>query len=289
MNDAQKTRLLGLVAEAEQPGGSDVLPSFSWPSDDVVAFAATHGLDVAFVNLAMFLAIGDADHWRQLAGNLVPGHGTRRITVGWMDWLWSDPQSGAARLVCDPARRLDGEAVGALHRRDAAGDAVDRGEWRRVRYALSAIPDEGPIAAAAIGVAAAAAWSLDAVPGAAADMILAWKELLFTEIDVALDWDEEKEAASAERRELMLAHAGEVARAADGDGSADLPGQPPSDAYQQAFGQALSQFAAANPSDLDRRNERRQEAYVRMYQLGREALLRQITSAAAPSSAMQAA
>jgi hypothetical protein len=290
MIEVAKKALLQHIAACEN--GSDVaaLPSTMSPPADVAAFSQTYGLDPSFANLLMSLAAGDVSFWRRAVSAIPSVADTRAVAIRWIEWLWLDSEVGMRRLIGDPALRAGGDDICDLQRQAAAGAEVTRSQWRRARAAVAKADDE--VTASAASVIAAAAWDLDAVPGAAADMIYAWNATLGVVIDRDLDWNAEKQAAADHRREKMIAFAQESATAAmvATRDEAKESGEPQDDAaspiFRAAFSQGLADYAVGNPSDLDRRNEHRQASYLELYRLGRDGLLTSITSSASIAPAM---
>ena len=271
-----KDALLRRIAETERQSESYSLPTFSTPRSDVAAFSFEYGLHPALVRLLMEL---DRSSWRQVAERLPEGTDTSLLVARWIDWVWSDPISGLRRRVADERLQARGDAICELQRRAAAGEAVSRAQWREARSALAKAGPADEIEAAAAEVIAAAAWDLETAPGAAADMIYAWRAASFAEVDRQLGWNGEKDSAANERWEKASA-AGKARADADA-ADARSSGVEKDEAaaavrLRQSFQGGIQDYLAANPSELDRRSDLRQAAYVEVDRLAREGLLRQI-------------
>ena len=274
----RKEALLQWIADDEAGKEDASLPIYSTPVEVRSAFASEFGLHPSFLTLLIELAAGDAGFWRKAIEKLPPEAATRLIVTRWIEWLWSDSEIGFRERIDNPELRACGDAVCRLHYRAAAGEAVSRAEWRSVRFALGNPDSEEELQAAVAAVAAAAAWDLDTVPGAASDMIYAWKTALFTEIDRDLGWNEEKEAAANERS-AAAATAGQVMADADrsasnAEGEAEDPASSPR--YRELYQKGMNEYLAVNPSDLDRRHELRYAKFMEAAGLAREGFLRQI-------------
>lgn len=246
------------------------LPKTSTPVDEIAAFNTRYGLYPAFAQLLIVLA--EPLHWRQVIEALPEGVDTAVLARRWMAWVWSDPSSGLRSKITNMASGNACDAVFALHDRAATGEIVTRAEWRQARAAITATASEDEVEAAAASVAAAAAWDLDLVPGAAADMILAWRNTMFAEVDRQMQWNADKEAIVAARGDEAAAAGRTRAEAAVARGDA-VGGDTPDARYIDAYTLGLHSFLAQNPSDLDRRAELRQGGYVEIYRLSRDALL----------------
>lgn len=293
MTPASKEALLHRIADAERSGkGGAALPFYATPAPELAAFATEYGIDPSFLVLLMTFAAGDTAFWTKAIEALPASVDSRDVTVRWIEWLWSDPDVGFRNRITDPALRAGGDMVCALHARAAAGETIARGDWRKARATLTAADDGDAVQAAAAEGIAAAAWDLEGSPGAAADMIYPWKSTLFAAIARELDWTAEKQAAADARFRDMVASAKACGEAAVE--KARENGSMPEDAgqavettplYQEAYTKGIVDFRSANPSDLDRYGDRTRGAVSDLYRLGREGLLRQITSLAAVPAA----
>lgn len=271
-----KDGLLLRIAEGE---GSDeaLLPTYTSPTNEVVAFAETYGLHRSFLQLLMTLA--PAREWRPLIEPLREGSDTAATARRWMAWVWSDPLTGQRSLVTTKELRAVGDSVFTMHARSSAGERVSRNEWRQTRAALENAVAENKVEAAALGVAAAASWDLDTAPGAAADMILAWRNTMFAKIDHDLMWNPDKEAASNARSEAIQAAADARIKADAADLRArgeDVDGESPEAAMlrmRRSHIAGAQDYVTANPSALDDRAELRQIGYLEIYRIARFGLL----------------
>jgi len=274
-----KERLLERIEEAALQPNSWTLPALSTPSHELAEFSQQYGVHPSFLLVLVSVGGNDIAFWRQVVESLPYGANTRLLIARWIEWLWADPSVGLRRRIGDPDLRACGDSIFALQNRAAAGEEVSRTEWRAARGALSnAAAKVDAVQAGAAGGAAAAAWDLESVPGAAADMIYALKTTLFAEIDRDLAWNDEKEAAAAERSEKMHA-AGLASAESEADQSATANGGTVDEAAQarmrELYQKGTQAFIAANPSDLDRRGELRNAAYAEIYRVAREGFLHQ--------------
>jgi hypothetical protein len=293
---ASRRALLTLIAEAERNGDAAALPFYATPAAEVSAFAARYDLDLSFLNLIMTFATGDAGFWRQVVEALPPGADGRIAAARWIEWLWTDAETGLRNRVGHAALRASGDRVCDLQRRAAAGEDVARSDWRQVRARLVSRDGDDAVQAAAIEGIAAAAWDLGSAPGAAADMIYAWKAMLFAEVGRDLEWTAEKQSAANERFDRMAASARANADAAvqqaRAEGTDVAPEGGPIETtpfYRDVYNKGVADFIAANPSDLDLYGQRTRATVDNMYQLGRDGLLRQVASlSTAPASMVSA-
>ncbi len=266
-----KADLLRRIAASRSGAEGADLPTPGAPAPAVAAFAAAHGMHTGFLLLVM--AVAPAADWAEMFADLPEGADTGRIARRWMDWLWHDPATGLRAEAGAGAGLAAGDAAMAMQRRAAAGEAISRSEWRQARTAIARLPAVEPVEAAVLGVAAAACWDLDTVPGAAADMILAWRTAMFAMVDRDLGWTAEMDAGLAAREEAIRA-AAEARIAAD---AAEAPAGESEDAaglrMRASFTAGAGAYVAAHPSDLDRRTELRQAGYRTLSTMAREGLL----------------
>ena len=275
-----KKALLDRIAKAEGEEGW-TLPAFSTPPADIAAFSLEYGLHPAFVNLLIAIGGIDLGFWRQVIEGLPSGADSRLLVTRWIGWLWTDPEHGLRSKIADEKLKAGGDLILDLQERAASGEDISKSQWRSARSALANAATSDEVETAAAAGAAAAGWDLESVPGAAADMIYAWKGTFFAEIDRDLGWNDEKEAAANQRREKIhsagLAYADSDAARSEASAAEGAAKDEASMArYREQYQKGVQDYVAANPSDLDRRDELRNASYLEMYRLGREGLLRQI-------------
>ena len=281
-----KAALLGIVAEAEKDATASLIPPLPAQPDVVTAFSLAHGLDRSFTHLVVALAMNKVDYWRQVFERLPADADTAAVVRQWVIWIWSDPEIGLRGRISDPTLLGRADAIIDMHRRTTSAAGPTSREWRQARSAIAKVQTGDKLEIAAAEGAAAAAWNLDDVPAAAEDLIFALRHVMFVEIDKALDWNELKAAAAAEREGAMMAAANACAEAVVASlGGADKARTPEEEAAlrQQAgdaFEKGMQEYTAANPSDLDRHGQLCVNAWSQVYDLGREGLLRQLEIAA---------
>ncbi|MGH7019394.1 MAG: hypothetical protein ACREEY_05925 [Brevundimonas sp.] len=131
---------------------------------------------------------GSCTYLRDVLGDIRPGADLDLLIRRWMVNAWTDPNfGGAGRLPEGPAQDA-ARVVMALVERASQG-TVARSEWRSARNALlAAMKDLPPASAGFARVAAAMAWDLDAMPGVAADVWLAWDRAYEEELGQAAGW-----------------------------------------------------------------------------------------------------
>ncbi|MNU29740.1 hypothetical protein D3C71_182170 [compost metagenome] len=205
-----------------------------WATDatdaDRQACAEAFGLTVGLVTLlsmssrAPYLD-GSCAFLRDALDDIRPGADLDRLLRRWMASVWTDPDYGIEGRLPGGAARDAAQAVVDLVRR-SMGAPVARPEWRAARNALlAAMKDVPPAPAAFARVAAAMAWDLDAMPGVASDVWLAWDRAYEEEMGLAAGWpksvqDEVTESYRACMREgygaapALAENAGEAAREA---------------------------------------------------------------------------
>jgi hypothetical protein len=169
--------------------------------------SASFGLPPDFARLAVRTmgpsGSGEAPlRWDDLStfmNAIEPGTDLSKVAHHWVLWAWAAaPEPLCGWLKGSPVLAI-GDAVAAMHRRIVQGEAVESSEWRAVRakfpqYAPATVQD---FAAAAI---ASTAWDFSKVPGAATDVLVAWRELYQAKLRVELAWTRDlDEAARLER------------------------------------------------------------------------------------------
>ena len=166
------------------------------PQPELVAWAEQMGLPPAFVLLAAhvcqrFNAATPANLLaRDLICSVAPGAALGAVPHLFAVWAWESAPEPLFGLMRSPDHRDAGAEMIALHRRVAAGEAVDRSVWRAARSRLNRLGEGDDDQAAAATVLAACAWDYDTTPGAALDMFNAWEKLMTERILAKDGWGE---------------------------------------------------------------------------------------------------
>ncbi|MBB4086942.1 hypothetical protein [Sphingomonas carotinifaciens] len=272
------------IAAAEAGVMPNPVPLVPGQQTEIETFAHRHGLHTSFVHLVKALSMYDLAYWRRVADVLRPSIDTRAVVREWMAWVWNAPETGLRDGVRAAELRECCDRVMDLHLQALRGAAPTRADWRQARSALSAAQGDDPVANAMSDVAAAAAWDIDVATGAPTDVIQAWIAARFAEIDHQIEWTDEKSDTADARLDAIMS-AGQAAVEALEAQSRD-PKDPETQRLKaDAFERGARIYAAANPSDLDRREELRNEAMDRVYESGRAGLLRAISAAPATPDA----
>nr|WP_295105808.1 hypothetical protein [uncultured Caulobacter sp.] len=140
---------------------------------------------------------------------LAPGADTAGLVRDWMVEIYRHPSHGVARKLAAPAGRQAAEAIVAMVE---AGGPKSRAVWKSARSTLLAAPGLRPVERAYARVVAAMAWDIEASPGVASDVWIAWQHAVTTECDLGAGWDQESQNQISEAlRKAMQQAFSEVA------------------------------------------------------------------------------
>lgn len=184
-------------ARACEDAGAAAHPGWNAGATDAEkqACVEAYGLTAAFLNLLVPAARapyveGSCAFLEGALRRVAPGADLDLVTRSWMQAVWRDPEVGVEpKLRGSPAGEPAAAIVALVER--SGRSAVPREEWRRARSALiAAMKEATPEAEAYARVAAAMAWSLEAIPGVAGDVWLAWGRAVEAEHALAAGWDQ---------------------------------------------------------------------------------------------------
>ena len=125
-----------------------------------------------------------------LLAAIAPGADIAAVAHRFAIWAWEAAPERLCEIMRSPAFHVAGGEVVDLHRRAAAGEAIDRGVWRTARATLGRLSEGGDEQALAAAVLAACAWDYRTTPGAAVDMVTAWLMLIAARLRAADGWGE---------------------------------------------------------------------------------------------------
>jgi hypothetical protein len=117
-----------------------------------------------------------------------PGAPVSGLAGQWTLWAWNAAAEPLKSFAVSVEVLDAGEALMALHTRAATGIEVGRGEWRAARARLGRLSEQDGEDASAAAVIAACAWDYEVVPGAAADLAVAWEQRLMARASEAAGW-----------------------------------------------------------------------------------------------------
>jgi len=266
-----KTDLLKRIA------GVVPLPRMTPTADrSLIAMAADLELPAAVVLLAAHLAkeegeVPSAAFASEVVSAIHPGADLRPIGHLWTAWVWEGADESLHAMVDPPPLRQVCAAVIDMHRREAGGQAIGRGEWRAARATLGSAAEGNDVASAAAAAIGAAAWDYHATPGAVIDVLNGWRKAWAERVRSIMGWRKED---SLRLQGLIL----EQQQAAEARIEADPMGETAgADGYRRRRAEEILSLVREVDESLVRRNAevhaRISECFSGLRRQGRRELL----------------
>jgi hypothetical protein len=230
--------------------------------DAITEVAAKTGISQALLYVAVVISEDDPTFLRTLMVATPDGAETLASVRRWAMRILSD----AMPMIEDEATRTAAQAVVTLHKRTLTGQPVTKQEWRAARAALPVSSDDA--SGLACSVVAASAWDFEQSPGAAADLVIAWRDRVLAFADVEIAWRPEEDELLEKYHDAF----NDYIVAEIGEAKFDDDGFPESD-YSEKFQSASESFSRDNPTNLMRSQEINDRWVAGMREQGRQMLL----------------
>ena len=263
-----KADLLERLAE------SAPLPRVTLATDHrLIALAEELDLPAAAALLCAHLAEEDgapsAGFANEVVSAIQPGVDLHPVAHLWTVWVWEGIDESLRTLVDSATLREACDAVIDMHRQEAGGHAVSRGQWRAARAALGSAgvgDDTATAAAAAVG---ASAWDYRTTPLAMIDVLTGWRRARAEWVHSAMGWHNE-DTLRLQRLILDQREAAEARAASAGETAG-------TDAYRRRLTEEIQLLIAEVDEPLVRRNaevrRRSSQSFAELRRRGRQELL----------------